>query len=246
MSQAHDTLERIVPAEMNQHCPVESESLRLHMERYEFALRHLRPGRVLDIACGVGYGTAFLAEQSKHKSQFIGVDCAVDAIGYARQCFSSDDVEYVLADALSYHDSAGFDSVVSLESIEHMADPGEFVDHLVSLLAPGGTLIASVPTTLSTDGNPHHLHDFTEKTFRDLFTAHPVRELANLPQVQPFRIGQAGRDGRLSGMRQNLPLYYLKHPDMFLKRIYSLLRNGLNNRYLTVAWKKEKCLQSLP
>ena len=33
-----------------------------HLARYKFAADHLVPGSILDIACGTGYGTSFLAD----------------------------------------------------------------------------------------------------------------------------------------------------------------------------------------
>jgi 2-polyprenyl-3-methyl-5-hydroxy-6-metoxy-1,4-benzoquinol methylase len=36
---------------------------------------------------------------------------------------------------------------VSLETMEHIADPRRLVDELVSALRPGGVLIVSVPTS---------------------------------------------------------------------------------------------------
>ena len=46
-------------------------------------------------------------------------------------------------------DADGFDTVVSLETIEHVPDPAGFVSRLVALLRPGGVFIGSVPTTPS-------------------------------------------------------------------------------------------------
>ena len=55
------SLERIVPGELAADEATGAETLRLHMERYQFASENLVSGSVLDIACGVGYGTARVA-----------------------------------------------------------------------------------------------------------------------------------------------------------------------------------------
>jgi hypothetical protein len=52
------SLERIVPDDLHADETTGGETLRLHWERYQFAKEHLVPGSVLDMACGVGYGTA--------------------------------------------------------------------------------------------------------------------------------------------------------------------------------------------
>ncbi len=49
------SLERLVPDNRVEGVATGDETLRLHLERYRFSARHARPGRLLDIACGVGY-----------------------------------------------------------------------------------------------------------------------------------------------------------------------------------------------
>jgi hypothetical protein len=40
---------------------------------------------------------------------------------------------------------------------------------------------------------------------------------------------------RMSDRRSNLPAYYARHPDALLRRLWSTLRHGFSNRYLTLA-----------
>ena len=112
----------------------------------------------------------------------------------------------------------------------------------MSLLRPGGVLIASVPVTPSVDANPFHLHDFNERSFRRLFLRHGLVELDCLRQDQPYRLGAilTRSELRLRQMRSNLPSYYLRHPDALARRVWSTLRHGLKNKYLTVAWRSTK------
>ena len=63
MQPAADSLERLVPDTLDPDDATGRATFELHLERYRFASGHLRPGRALDLACGVGYGTALLAEQ---------------------------------------------------------------------------------------------------------------------------------------------------------------------------------------
>ena len=67
--------ERIVPDE------TEPGIVALHLKRYEFAQPYCAGREVLDAGCGVGYGTAFLAETAR---RVVGVDRSGDAIDYAR------------------------------------------------------------------------------------------------------------------------------------------------------------------
>ena len=52
-----------------------------HWHRYHFAARWAMGRRVLDVACGEGYGTALLARTA---AQVTGVDISTQAIGHAQ------------------------------------------------------------------------------------------------------------------------------------------------------------------
>lgn len=236
------SLERLVPDRLDPHEATGAETYRLHVERYEFAAREARPGRFLDLACGAGYGTRLLAERRADATELVGVDLDTSAVTYARQRYGSGEprLRYEAADALQFSDAIGFDTIVSLETIEHLPSaPAEFVARLRQLLRPGGLVIASVPTTPSVDLNPHHRHDFSERSFRALFVANGFRARAELAQRQRVDVLAVlrGSETRLSGVRPGLARWYLRHPDALLRRAVATLRTGFANRYLTIAWE---------
>jgi len=233
------SLERLVPEEVADDGGLGAETLELHLARYAFAAEHARPGRILDLACGVGYGSRLLADRAPRGSEVLGVDLAEGAIEHARRHYGGEGLHFAVGDAATFEDAQGFDTVVSLETIEHLPEPQAFFDRLVGLLSPGGILVASVPTTPSVDANPHHLHDFTAAGFRRMGARHRLEEIASLEQVQPFTPGAVLRrdDSRTRDRRRNLPAYYAKHPLRLGKRIWSTLRHGFNNHYLSVAWR---------
>ena len=76
---------------------------------------------------------------------------------------------------------------------EHLPEPQLFFARLVELLAAGGVLVASVPTTPSVDLNPHHLHDFTAAQFRRMGARHGLVEAASHVQVQRVGLGEDAR-----------------------------------------------------
>jgi SAM-dependent methyltransferase len=233
-----DSLERIVPDELRPGDTTGEETLRLSTERYEFAARVMRPGRLLDIACGVGYGTRILTDR-KAETDALGVDLSQGAIAYAKRSYANERTRYLAADAMRFHDADGFDTIVSIETIEHLRDPAGFVERLLSMLRPGGIVVGSVPTTPSVDANPHHLHDFTERSFRRLFSQHGLVEVDSLRQDQPFDLLSVltRSEARMKGVRRNLTAYYLAHPRALARRALATLRHGFRNRYLTVAWR---------
>lgn len=240
MSATADTLERLIPESLAPDDVTGQATLALHVERYRFAARHARPGRVLDLACGAGYGSAILAERADLR--ILGVDLSFDAIDYARRHHAQARVEFAQGDAQAFIDRDGFDTIVSLETLEHVADPGRLLERFAALLRPGGRLIASVPTTPSVDLNPHHLHDFSERSIRALVAtrAPGLREISSLRQTQPVSPLRVLRrdERRLRDRRTRLPAYYFAHPEAFARRVISTLRFGFSNRYWTGVFGK--------
>jgi len=169
----------------------------------------------------------------------LGVDLSERAVAYANERYANDRTGFLACDAMRFEDAAGFDTIVSIETIEHLPDPEGFVERLVGLLRPGGHLVGSVPITPSVDGNPHHLHDFSDRSFRRLIERHGLEVLEDLIQNQPFELRAVltRSEARLESTRRNLPAWYLRHPGALLRRLASTLRHGFTNRYLTVAWR---------
>jgi SAM-dependent methyltransferase len=228
-------LERVVPDEAF------SESwVAVHVARYDFAAHYARcEGRLLDIACGSGHGTALLAGQLANVECY-GVDLDADAIAIAGTRYAKPNAQFVQGNALTFEDRAGFDTIISLETIEHLDHPRRFVEGLVRMLKPHGRLIASVPSTPSTDANPYHRHDFTEQSFARLFTRHGLREVASLRLVDPFTNTPAFTRGDVvrGAILRRMLRHYVSHPRSLVRRIGATLRYGFENRYIITAWER--------
>ena len=239
MSLDTTSLERLVPDELATGDATGDESLRLHLERYRFAARHARHGRLLDLACGAGYGTRLLADEATGISEAVGADISPEAISYARQRYGRPGVAYCVADGAGFLDAEGFDTVVSLETIEHVPAPESLAERLVGLVRPGGVLVASVPTTPSVDVNPHHQSDFTERSFRRMFERHGFHECAILRQEQRFNPLRMLRrqEQRVADLRPGLMGWYSHNPASLMRRLVATLRHGFANRYVTIAWQ---------
>lgn len=240
MELAPDSLERLVPDALAPGDATGRATLALHLERYEFAARRLAPGRALDIACGAGYGTRLLAERAARSGGVLGVDRSEAAVAYARERYGGPGVEFRVADAFAFRDAEGFASIVSLETLEHLDEPERFLAGLVSMLHPGGVLIASVPTTPSVDVNPHHRRDFSERGFLRMLAALGLAPFDSLRQVQPVPLGAVLRrsEARMSDLRPHLLAYYARHPASLVRRLWSTLRHGFANHYLTIAARR--------
>lgn len=163
------TGERVVPELMK---PTNG-LLKEHIARYKFASR-IAYGNVLDIACGVGYGTSILANTGKKINHIIGVDIDGKSVIYARNKYPHKKITYLNRDALSLclHEEIGpFDTIVSFETIEHLKHDNLFVYNLKKLLKSNGTLIISTPFGRGRGipcSNPFHVHQYKEEEFIDL------------------------------------------------------------------------------
>jgi len=236
-----NSLERIVPDQIHETGTTGQQALALHLDRYRFAASHTMAGRILDIACGVGYGTKLLFDTTPECHYALGVDTDQDSITYARNRYQKAGIAFELGDAMTFTSTEPFDSIVTLETIEHLPNPQDFMKHLLSLLRPGGTFIASVPTTPTVDANPYHLHDFTERSFRHMTAQFPLKEMASYQQEQSFNpvVVLTRSESRLADLRPNLLSYYAHHPSALMQRLWSTLRHGFSIHYLTLAFHYE-------
>lgn len=237
-----NTLERIAPDHMSAHKKAENETLNLHFSRYRFAAKHLKPGRILDIACGVGYGAyELLLERGNDILSVTAVDISASALSYAKERYYHKKISLIQDDADRYYDHQKFDTIVSLETIEHLNDPEKFIQRLGHMVKENGIVVASVPVTPSVDVNPYHLNDFTTGSFRSLFKKNGMVEIDALLQKQPYHLLNVmmAKGNRYAEIRKNLVAYYLKHPASLIDRIRSIVVDGFCNKYLTLALRKE-------
>lgn len=137
--------------------------LQEHLNRYVFASQLVRQKRVLDIACGSGYGLNYLKRRGAMLA--VGVDIAREACQQARSSYGAD---VVIADAtrLPFRDCS-FEITVSFETIEHLPMPHSFLQECVRLLEIGGKIVISTPNrTMSIfQDNPYHVQEYKPQHF---------------------------------------------------------------------------------
>ncbi len=145
-----------------------------HLARYEFAAPHAAGRDVMDIACGSGYGAAFLKEHGA--KTVVGIDVAEDSVTYAREHFAAPGISFECGNLETLEDKDRFDVITCFETIEHVADYQGSLRRLYAALRPGGTLILSTPNRLITSpnatslaskpANPFHIREFTPPDMR--------------------------------------------------------------------------------
>ena len=118
-----------------------------HVAAYAVADGFLPPGRLLDLGCGIGHSYHLLAPR-----ETVGVDISAQALqGQARETTVADMRELPFADD-------EFASVLSVQSLEHVADPERVLAEVVRVLEPGGVAMFVTPNRL-TLGRPDEIID---------------------------------------------------------------------------------------
>ena len=151
-----------------------------HVARYEFCKRVIQkdvatrdyvssssaPIRVLDLGCGVGYGTVILA--STPRVSVVGIDTSEESIQYAQIHYARSNVEYQVQDIIQFTETmrhGDWDYIVANEVIEHIEDGFTLLERLQF----GRLVIVSTPYNEPMGVNPHHLlWNITERSCPDL------------------------------------------------------------------------------
>lgn len=137
-----------------------------HIERYRFAQSFCAGKRVLDGACGTGYGSAILGEVA---AEVEGVDIGLDAVEYAKNNYANNMVRFSksLVELTPFEESS-FDVVVSFETMEHTLSPQAAVREFVRLLKKDGIAIISIPNNWGY--TEYHFFDFNLRMLSHLLS----------------------------------------------------------------------------
>ncbi len=146
-----------------------SWSQALHYARYRFAGSYAAGKDILDIACGVGYGSAALAGAGARSVD--GVDIRPQNIAHALRTYGAPNLRFLYGDINSYGDTGSYDLIVCFETIEHIPCYHAALRNCKRLLRSGGMLLISSPNRfLSSPGrrwvtdtpeNRFHVREFT-------------------------------------------------------------------------------------
>ncbi len=195
--------------------PEENYWYRRHLAVYEWIADRVWGRRVVDLACGEGYGCEVLARTA---ASVVGVDANPEAHEHARLRYVRPNLRFDRDMVERWAEPV--DAVVFLQTIEHVQDAHAVLDHFRSYLRPGGTAYVSTPNvrTLAPEGaersgNPWHVHEYTAGEFRALCEAHfgQVRLLglhhARKLRVHELAIRHARWDDVHARLRITKPFY---------------------------------------
>jgi SAM-dependent methyltransferase len=152
--------------------PAENYWFQRHLAVYEWIGARVAGLRVLDMACGEGYGSEVL---SRSAATVVGLDANPEAHEHARLRYRRQNLSFERGMVESYGEPGSFDAVVFLQTIEHVQEPAAVLEHFRALLAPGGVAYVSTPNVLtlappgeSRSGNPWHVREYRAEEFRSL------------------------------------------------------------------------------
>jgi SAM-dependent methyltransferase len=150
--------------------PEENYWFRRHLAVYEWIAARVAGERVIDMACGEGYGSDVLAASA---ASVVGVDANPEAHEHARLRYRRANLRFERDLVESFAEPV--DAVVFLQTIEHLKDPGAVLAHYRSLVGERGTVYVSTPNvlTLAPKGaersdNPWHVHEYRAREFQEL------------------------------------------------------------------------------
>ena len=153
------------------HVPLYREFVSQILPRY--GLYPGQTGRILDCACGSGYGSNFI--QGELGCQVVGVDLDPEVVKYAEKRYTRNNplLRYSQADAtdLDFLETGSSLAIVSIETIEHIPDDAKVVAEFHRILQPGGILFISTPNATLRPGSmisEFHIREYSRKEFEDL------------------------------------------------------------------------------
>ncbi len=130
------------------------------MYRYDWANGLINDLEVLEIPCGMGWGTSLMSNAQR----ILGVDIAEDAIAEAKKMYpNAGDFSVGTMESLEF-DDCSLDAVVCLEGIEHV--PIQVADRFLAeshrVLRDGGLFLVSSPHAKNGghSGNEFHIHEY--------------------------------------------------------------------------------------
>ena len=154
-----------------------------HWHRYAFARTLGVDKRVLDAACGEGYGSALLADVA---TEVVGVDIDPASVEHARARYAGRPrLRFECADATQLpFAEAAFDLVVSFETLEHLAAQEQLLAGFARVLDDDGVLVISSPdrrtySEIAGFHNEFHVRELYREELSSLLKPH-------FPQVRLY------------------------------------------------------------
>ena len=181
-----------------------------HSARYLFASQAIQGRAVLDVGCGVGYGSQLLA--SRGAESVTAFDISSEAIKHAEMYYPHRNLSFSVASAEDFSFGRQFDVVTCFELIEHVGNQYRAIEKIAAALKEDGLLVISTPRPLDkvrsayharelslldfsrllADGFPHVEWFFENNHFASLVAGSAPKSIEEIYALHPqFELGQA-------------------------------------------------------
>jgi SAM-dependent methyltransferase len=154
--------------------PEENYWYQRHLVVYEWIAARAHGRRIVDLACGEGYGSAVLGRTA---ASVIGVDANPEAFAHAQAKYTGLTVRFE-RNMIELWDG-DVDCVVFLQTIEHVQDPDAVLERVRELIGPRGVAYVSTPNVLTLapkgadrSGNPWHVREYRPEEYAELCGRH--------------------------------------------------------------------------
>jgi tocopherol O-methyltransferase len=147
--------------------------------------------KIVDVGCGIGGSTLYLADKYQAKVQGITLSPqqAKRATERAKEANLAERVSFQVADALEmpFADDS-FDLVWSLESGEHMPDKTKFLQECYRVLQPGGKLVMATWCHRPTNSLAGELTADEQKHLKEIYRVYCLPYVISVPEYEAIAL----------------------------------------------------------
>ncbi len=146
-----------------------------HFHRYAFTKKLVKNKKVLDAACGEGYGSHILSAEAE---TVIGLDIDESSVHHASKRYQKNNLKYIQGSCIDLpFEDKSFDCVVSFETIEHLAEQQQMLSEFNRVLKEDGLIVISTPdkkyySDATGFTNEYHVKELYKSEFKELLETH--------------------------------------------------------------------------
>jgi 2-polyprenyl-3-methyl-5-hydroxy-6-metoxy-1,4-benzoquinol methylase len=204
-----------------------------HLSIYHFATQFIKNRTVLDAGSGMGYGSAYLAQNGAQK--VLGLELSRESVKFSRTHFKLPNLTYRDIDLQTMEGIKlpQFDVIFSSNVLEHLPHVTAFLHNAWKLLKPDGTFIVAVPPItsdierLANLSLADHLNIWTPKQWH-----YTLRRYFNEIECYTHNLSKPGVNLKLDNKPEET---IIDERDFAFKKI-SIDDFGLNNPSLTAVF----------
>ena len=240
-----ETVERVVPGELSW----EEFGLE-HQQRYEFFNSFYTGKKVLDSACGSGYGSFHISNSGA--TSVLGIDISGESVALANQCYNNQNLKFKKTDCSDLRVlNEKFDVIVSFETLEHLNDPRLFIKSAAEALNPGGYFICSTPNKMRLSGagyiNQYHLNELNyDEFYKAMADSFSIQACYHQTETLPY-LRYMEMQYKLGTQENRLTWYFFQRIENSIRKMFgkTFKKEPFINPYLKFQYEGDMEIKSL-